>query len=159
MEAAEIVQKLNEISLKKLELVREILLYTRSEKDALAAERLDDMQTLLNEKQQRMDAVDKLDEHFALLTAKLKSSLSLSSLEELPKHHLPGVKELKEVVSQIHQLLGEIKELEDENIAWVKAEMQDTREKIKQAENFKRVRGAYKPVNGNTPSYFFDTKK
>jgi len=159
MEAAEIVQKLNEISLKKLELIREILLYTRSERDALTSDRLDDMQTLLDEKQLRMDAVDKLDEQFALLTDRLKSSLSLSSLEELPRHHLPGVKELKEVVGQIHQLLGEIKELEDENIALVKAEMQDTRDKIKQAENFKRVRGAYKPVNGNTPSYFFDTKK
>ena len=101
----------------------------------------------------------RLDEEFIAYSARLKSALSVESLEDLPRHHLPGAKELKEVVVTIHQLIGEIKSLEDENITLAKAELRETKEKIDQAENFKRVKGAYQPVNANVPSYFFDTKK
>lgn len=159
MEVVAAIQKMNELSLKKLNIVKEILLFTHSEKDAITAGRWEELEHLVNEKQTRMNVVDRLDEQFLAYSEGLKSSLSLSSLEDLSKHKLPGVKELKEVVSQIHQVIGEIMSLEDENIALVKAELKDTNVKIKQAEGFKRVRAAYNPVNTNTPSYFFDTKK
>ncbi len=159
MEPIKTIDKMNELSQKKLDLVKEMLLFTRSEKEAIVSGRMEDLETFLNEKQVRMDAVDKLDEEFIAYSARLKSALSVESLEDLPRHHLPGAKELKEVVVTIHQLIGEIKSLEDENITLAKAELRETKEKIDQAENFKRVKGAYQPVNANVPSYFFDTKK
>ncbi|HEX3030142.1 MAG TPA: flagellar protein FlgN [Clostridia bacterium] len=159
MEATDYIKRMHEISLKKLTLVEEILTITQKQKEALGSGKLDAMDALIDERQLKMDAVDKIDEQFIVYASRLKSLLSLKSFEDLPKHHLPGTNELKDCVSKIHQRLEEIKSLEDENTALLKIELKDTQGKIDHSKTFKRVQGAYHPVSSNIPSYFFDKKK
>lgn len=159
MEPKEYVSRLRDISLKKLSLLSEILLFVRSQNEVIKAERLEEMDMLIKEKQQRMDAVDKLDEQFAVYSSRLKDVLSISSFEELPKFNLSGTQELKAVIENIHQKLQDIKQIDDENISLIKAEMKDTKEKINIANTHKRVTGAYYPTQTGGTSYFFDTKK
>jgi hypothetical protein len=159
MEAKDYIQRLNELSLKKLSLLQELLLFTRSQKEIITAGRFEEMDSLIAEKQRRMDAVDKLDEQFLVYSSRLKSALAISSLEELPGFNIPGTSELKACISKIHGVLSEMKTLEDENASQVKKELKETKEKINHSNAFKRVAGAYNPVNSDIPSYYFDKKK
>lgn len=159
MEAKDYIQRLNELSNKKLALIEELLLFTRSQRDIIQDGRFEEMDSVIAEKQRRMDAVDKLDEQFVVYSSRLKSALSIASLEELPKFKLPGTAELKACVTKIHSVLSDIKALEDENNTRVKAELKDTREKINHSNAFKKVTGAYYPVKNEIPSYYFDKKK
>ena len=159
MKAEEYIQRLTDISSKKVTLLDEILLFTKSQNEVIKGQRFDEMDQLLKERQKRMDAVDKLDEQFVVYSERLKEILSLSSLEELPKHDLPGTAELKRVVDSISQILRKTKEIDDENTALVKDEMKVTQGQIKNANNHKRVTGAYYPNQNSGQSYFFDKKK
>ncbi|MCX7771740.1 MAG: flagellar protein FlgN [Clostridia bacterium] len=159
MEAKDYVQRLNEISAKKLALVEELVLYSRNQKELITGDRLEELEALLSQKQQRMDGIDKLDEQFTIYASRLKSMLSLNSFENLPRYNVPGTTELKALVLKINQKLTELKALEDENIAMVKDEMRDTQDKIKHNTAFKRVTGAYYPAAPQMPSVYFDKKK
>lgn len=158
MEAKEYVQRLKDISLKKLALFDEILLFNQSQNEVIKEQRFEEMDQLLNERQKRMDAVDKLDEQFMVYSSRLKDVLAISSLEELPQYNLPGTAELKEIIGTIQQKLNLLKKLDDENTTIVKSELKDTREMISNTNAHKRVTGAYYPT-GNATSHYFDKKK
>lgn len=159
MKAEEYIQRLTDISSKKMALLDEILLFTKSQNEVIKGQRFDEMDQLLKERQKRMDAVDKLDEQFVVYSTRLKEVLSLNSFEELPKHNLPGTAELKRVVDSISQSIKKTKEIDDENTALIKDEMKVTQGQIKNANNHKRVTGAYYPNQNSGQSYFFDKKK
>lgn len=159
MKADDYIQRLTEISSKKMILLEEILLFTRSQNEVITGQRFDEMDQLLKERQKRMDAVDKLDEQFVAYSARLREVLSLSSFEELPRYNLPGTAELKEIVDRISQNLIKLKQIDDENTALVKDEMKTTQGQIKSANTHKRVTGAYYPNQNSNQSYFFDKKK
>ena len=144
MEAKEYVQRLKDISSKKLVFFDEILLFARSQNEVIKGQRYEETDRLLKERQKRMDAVDKLDEQFMVYSSRLKDIL--------------GTAELKEIVGDIQQKLSKIQELDEESAALVKAEMQDTREKISNTSAHKRATGAYYPSDSTT-SYYFDKKK
>jgi methyl-accepting chemotaxis protein len=159
MDPKEYVRRLKDISLIKLSLLNEILLFVRSQNEVIKGQRFEEMDLLIKEKQKRMDAVDKLDEQFAAYSSKLKEILSIDSFEELPGYNLPGTQELRDVIESIHQKLQDIKEVDDENISLVKTEMKDIREQINNTSNNKRVQGAYYPSRNSVTSYYFDEKK
>ena len=159
MKAEEYIQRLTDISSKKMALLDEILLFTKSQNEVIKGQRFDEMDQLLKERQKRMDAVDKLDEQFVVYSTRLKEILSISSFEELPQHNLPGMAELKRAVDSISQNIKKTKEIDDENTALIKDEMKVTQGQIKNANNHKRVTGAYYPNQNSGQSYFFDKKK
>lgn len=158
MEAKEYMQRIIEISSKKLVLFDEILLFARSQNEVIKGKRYEEMDPLLKERKKRMDAVDKLDEQFVVYSSRLKDTIGITTLEELPQVNVPGTSELKSLVEKIGQKLVQIKELDDENSAGIKTEMKDTRENINNTSAHKRATGAYYPM-GNTTSYYFDKKK
>ena len=159
MKAEEYIQRLTDISSKKMALLDEILLFTKSQNEVIKGQRFDEMDQLLKERQKRMDAVDKLDEQFVVYSTRLKEILSISSFEELPQHNLPGMAELKRAVDSISQNIKKTKEIDDENTALIKDEIKVTQGQIKNANNHKRVTGAYYPNQNSGQSYFFDKKK
>ncbi|HHY64354.1 MAG TPA: flagellar protein FlgN [Clostridiaceae bacterium] len=158
MEPKDYVLKMKDISIKKLTLLDEIFLFARSQNEVIKDKRFEEMDLLIREKQQRIEAVDKLDEQFAECSSKLREMLSVKSLEELPRFNLPGTKELREVIESIFQKLKDIREIDDENISLVKAEMKDIKKKLNGVSNNKRIQGAYNPPM-NMTSHFFDQKK
>jgi hypothetical protein len=159
MDAKDYIQRLNELSVKKLALIEEIRVFTLSQNKTIKEGKYEELDTLLEERQNRMDAVDKLDEQFLIFSSKLKSILSLDSLEDLPRHHLSGTSTLKDIVARINERIAEIKRMEDENSALVRNELKETKAKIDHANAFKRVSGAYYPPKTETRSYYFDKKK
>lgn len=159
MEPKEYVRRLKDISQIKLSLLNEILLFARSQNEVIKGQRFEEMDSLIKERQKRMDAVDKLDGQFMECSSKLKEVLSINSFEELPGYDLPGTQELKDVIESIHHKLQEIKEMDDENISLLKTEMKDIRDQMNKTSHNKRIQGAYYPSASSMTSYYFDEKK
>lgn len=159
MEAQGYIQRLTEISKTKLTLLEELLSLSKSQNENARAGKFEELEALLPQKQERMDAIDKLDEQFVVYSQKVKSVLSLDSFEGLAEYDIPGTAELKELVSRIHQKLKDIKTADDESTALVKAELRETKGRIDHTNKFRRVTGAYYPVKNEAPSYYFDRKK
>jgi hypothetical protein len=159
MKAEDYIQRLIDISSRKMALMDEILLFTKSQNEVIKGQRFDELDQLLKERKKRMDAVDKLDEQFVVYSSRLKELLSIKSFEELPQYNLPGTAELKKVVDSIAQCIAKTKEIDDNNTALVKAELKATKGQIKNANEHKRLTGAYYPNPNSGQSVFFDQKK
>lgn len=159
MEAKDYVQRLNEILEKKRGLLAEILSYTCLQKEAISQQNHNELEVLISRKQARIEGVDKLDEQFSVYSSRLKSALSIASLEDLPRFDLPGTRELKSQVSQIMATLKEIQIVEQDNNGKVQTELTDLKGKIQQANSFNKVNNAYSAPKGALPAYYFDKKK
>lgn len=158
METKEYLQRLIEISSKKLSLMDEIMMFTKTQNEVIKDKRFEEVDLLIKERQKRMDAVDKFDEQFVVYSSRLKEMAGVTSFEELPNDEFPGLPELKGIVESIHERIIQLKELDDENTNLVKIEMQNTRNDITNTNAHKRATGAYYPPS-NTTSYYFDKKK
>ena len=101
MEAKDYIARLNEINSEKLALLDELFLFSKSQRDAILSGRLDELETLITEKQHRMDAIDRLDEKFVVYAERLKKMLSISSFQSLADYGFPGTRELKELGEKI----------------------------------------------------------
>lgn len=158
MGAKEYIQGLKAISQQKLALFNEILMFTKTQNEVIKNQRFEEIDQLIKERQQRMDAIDKLDEQFVVYSSKLKEAIGIVSFEELPKANMPGTSELKNIILEIQKSIAKIKQIDDENTSLVKTEMKNTRENIDNTNAHKRATGAYYPPD-NTTSYYFDKKK
>lgn len=159
MDTKEYVQRLNEILVKKHDMLSEILSYTCLQKEAILQENYNELEILISRKQQRIEAVDKLDDQFSVYSSRLKSMLDIETLEDLPGFGIPGTADLKAYVAKILEILNEINKIEKENNSKVQTELTDLKGKIKQNNSFKQVNNAYSAPKGNLPSYYFDKKK
>jgi hypothetical protein len=159
MEPKDYVLRLGELSSKKLSLLNEILLFSRSQCEVIKEQKYEEMDLLIKEKQKRMDAVDKLDEQFAVYSSRLKSQLGISSLEDLPKFGLEGTRTLKENVSGIMELLDQIRAFDQDNSGKIQTELSGLKEKIKTNNSIKKINNAYGAPQNGLPAYYFDKKK
>jgi hypothetical protein len=158
MEAKDYLARLNEILVGKQAMLAEILGFTRMQREALQAERYDDLEVLIARKQERIEAVDKLDEQFAVYSARLKAALGIESFDELPQHGIPGTPELKENVARIMSLLEEIKAIDDENTVRMKDGIAELKGAIQRNNSFKLANKAYNSPKSVVSNYF-DKKK
>lgn len=159
MEPQEYLSNLNDILVKKQALLREILDFTRLQKEALSKDDFDKLEILIAKKQARMDAVDRLDRQFLEHAEGLKKELGIESLEELPSKKISGTVGLKENTAAVLDLLREIKAVDDENTACLKKKMDDTKEKIRQSAGFRKVSAAYSQPGQGLANPYFDEKK
>lgn len=159
MEAQEYLSRLNEILLKKQAMLNEFMSFTRMQKESLSKEDFDELEILIAKKQSRMDAVDKLDEQFAVYSEGLKKTLDIQSFDELPSKRIPGTRELKDNTARVLDLLNEIKQIDDENTAFMKSKMAKVKDKIKQSNGFKKVSAAYFHPRQGLINPYFDKKK
>lgn len=154
------VQKLIEISEKKLDSIREILNLTREQATVITEDSADEIQRLIGLKQIQIDLIDELDSAFEVYYSRLKSVLGVESIEEIRLRQIQGAAELKQIVATILNTTKEIQKLEIEN----KNKVQAIVDKL--ASDIRRVRQSKVANNGYNagaklpqPSYFFDKKK
>ncbi|HOQ74935.1 MAG TPA: flagellar protein FlgN [Thermoclostridium sp.] len=159
MEPQEYLSNLNDILVKKQALLREILDFTRLQKEALSKDDFDKLEILIAKKQARMDAADKLDRQFIKLVEGLKEKMGIKSLDELPFGRIPGTAELKGNTAGVLDLLREIKTVDDENIACMKKKTAVVKDRIKQSSSFRKVSAAYSQPGQGLANPYFDEKK
>lgn len=153
------MDRLTEILHKKQGFLQEILDLTGSQTTAIDEEDLDKLQKLIEDKQTKIDAIDKLDEEFNVYFQRLKSTLKINSLAELNAVGSPKAVQLKEATAGILKLIVAIDDIEKVNSEKSKKLLDATGDEIKKLNQGKKVNSAYTPAPLKLPSYFIDKKK
>jgi hypothetical protein len=160
MTPEEYVQKLIELSDKKLERLKEILALTEQQSRIISEDSADEINNLIAQKQKQIDMIDELDNSFEIYYSRLKSVLGVESIEDIRMSQISGSAELKQIVTVIFNTAKQIQKLEVEN----KNRVQEIVNKL--AGDIRRIKQAKTANNGYNiagklpqPAYFFDKKK
>jgi len=144
---------------KKQGLLQEILDLTGRQTGAVEGEDLEKLQKLIEDKQARIDAIDRLDEEFNVYFQRMKSALKVKSLAGLDASGTPGAARLKEATAGILKLISAISDIEKVNNEKSKKLLDSMGSEIKKLNQGRRVNSAYAPAPFKPPSYFIDKKK
>jgi tRNA U55 pseudouridine synthase TruB len=154
------IQKLINVSDKKLNIIREILDITRLQSEIINEDSADKLNKLIDLKQQKIDLIGELDEAFEVYYGRLKSVLGVQSLEEINMVQFNGAVELKQTITDITNAVRQIQVLEMENKNKVQAVLDDLASEIRKVKRHKMVNNGYNvAAKLDTPSYFIDKKK
>mgnify|MGYP000875206075 CR=1 FL=1 len=159
MAAGELIGNLVQISNQKYAIFEEILDLTNSQTGAIASEDFELLGNLIQEKQKRITQVEPLDEQFNSLYSKLKEELGVSSMEQLTGNDVPGITELKNIISKLLEIIDQISEVEKRNNDSMKTLLENNKKQIKDVVYGKKALLAYSNKSYESPSYFIDKKK
>lgn len=126
------IEKIIEASNKKYKCLQDLVLLTMAQTEAISEEGMDGLEKLINEKQIKIDEINKIDEDFGIYFNLLKQKLGINKLDEIDASQLKGAKELKQIIGQIMELLSEINKLEKQNYAKAKNLLDEFGMKLKQ---------------------------
>jgi hypothetical protein len=154
------IQKLIELSEKKLDALREILNLTKEQSIVITEDSAEEIERLIDSKQLQIDSIDELDKSFEVYYSRLKSVLGVQSIEEIAVIQLQGAAELKQIVTTIFNTTRQIQSLEVENKNKVQAIVNKLGNDIKRIRQSKVANNGYNVGSKMPqPSYFFDKKK
>lgn len=160
MTPEEYIQRLTENSEKKLKLLKELLLLTQNQTNAIQNENVENLNKLIDAKQSRLDEIDKIDEEFNVYFLRLKQFLKIKTLDEIKDQSIKGVKELQMVVSNVINIIKEISDLDGQNQTKANDVLKNWKNEIQLMNLGKKTDRAYNPPPvGQPPSYFIDKKK
>ena len=157
--AAKYFERMTEILIKKRALMNELLELTRDQSGLIQSDTLDALRRLIEEKQSRIDNIDRLDEEFGVYMERLKMTAGVKSLDELDVKAFPAAAALKIVTGEILGLIKEISGLEKQNSEKSKELLSNIGAEIQKLNRGKIINKAYAPGPINAPSYFLDKKK
>lgn len=160
MNAEEYIQKLTELSSKKLDGLSKILNLTEKQTEIITEDNIEELQNNIDLKQQEMDTIDELDQSFEVYYSRLKSMLGVQSIEEIRIAELNGAAGLKQIITSIYDVTKRIQSLENSNNKKVKELLDKLSSEIRQVKRGKMVNNGYN-IASKLPqqSYYFDKKK
>lgn len=145
---------------RKKQLLGDMLELTKAQTDVIAAGALDKLKLLIDEKQQKINEIDKLDADFGVYFEGLKLAFSINKLSELDVYADPRAKQLKQLTSEVIYLVGKISSVEKENSEKSKKLLDELGSQIKKVNQGKKINNAYsKPPTDTASSFFLDKKK
>ena len=154
------IQKLIDVSDKKLNIIREILNLTRMQSAIISENSADKLNKLIDLKQQQIDLIGELDEAFEVYYGRLKSVLGVQSIEEINMVQFNGAAELKQIIADITNATRQIQVLEIENKNQVQAVLDNLASEIRKVKRHKMANNGYNvAAKLDKPSYFIDKKK
>jgi DNA repair exonuclease SbcCD ATPase subunit len=148
-----------EILDKKQLLLMDMLALTQAQTPAISAETLDELKRLIDEKQQKIEAINILDEEFSVYFERLKVTAGVNKLEDIDAKAFPGSKRLKEKTGEILKLVESISQIEKSNNEKSKKLHEELSSEIKKINQGKRINNAYNPSPANPTAFFLDKKK
>lgn len=153
------IERLTEISRKKLELLNGMLDLTRQQSQALEDNDVELLENLVTRKQVIIDEVILLDDEFDVCFKSLKKALNVETFDELAGKEITGVRELQNVVGQLVSIMHQISHMEKKNNEGAATLLKSFGDEIKKLNQGKKAALAYRPAITDTPSYFIDRKK
>ncbi|MDF2841317.1 MAG: flgN [Clostridia bacterium] len=150
---------LNQIIEKKLTFFKDMYDITVEQKKDIEENEADNIEALVQQKQQIIDKIDKLDEVFLAEYKLLKDELGIDSLELIDTDKHPEMKNVKEHIKSIMGMAHKIMELENSNKEKLDSIFQNVKNELRQIKTGRRSVKAY----GSTPTYndgvYIDRKK
>ncbi|WP_353092990.1 flagellar export chaperone FlgN [Tissierella praeacuta] len=137
------VKKMIELSLKKKDILIEILELTKTQASAIENDNMDKLSTILSEKEKLMEKIDILDRDFLSLYNAVKSEEGIDSLEKINIEKYANIKNLKEIVVEINTILNNISTLDRNNTIKMKSNVDKIKSDLKQVKEAKRAYKGY----------------
>lgn len=159
MTAEQYIQKLQKLSEKKMEGLRNILKLTQKQSSVITEDSIEELQKIIDLKQNEMDKIDELDQAFEVYYSRLKSMMGIQSLEEIRMSELNGSTELKQTITSIYELTKSIQMLENSNNNKVREILNKLGSEIKQIKQGQVINNGYNIGGKLPPQSYFDTKK
>ena len=155
----QLISDLNQIIEKKLELFHEMYKITIAQQKDIDENEADNIEILVQQKQQVIDSIDKLDQSFLAGFNKLKTEFQLDSIDLIDTNKHPEMINIKNHIKSIMGMAHKIMELENSNRIKLDSIFQNIKEELKQINTGKRSLKAYdqKPINND--GIFIDKKK
>ncbi|NLO39466.1 MAG: flagellar biosynthesis protein FlgN [Ruminiclostridium sp.] len=159
MQEQQLMNQMIALSQKKLELLKDLKRLSEKQNQAFKDKELDEIENLLNKKDEIIEYVQKLDDAFLNVSENLKQQLGIQDLEALSETTLDGKLALKELISEITGVVELIIQLEQDSYGKATDMKDELGDKIKGVNSGKKITSAYSIKPTSSPSYFFDKKK
>ncbi|EOD00379.1 flagellar protein FlgN [Caldisalinibacter kiritimatiensis] len=156
---SELLKELISLSKDKQFHLKKILEITKKQQQVIEKSDTDRLQAYITKKQKEIDCIDKLDIKFTEIYERIKKNNNVTSLDELNTEYHPYLKELKDIVEEITNLLKNIQEIELENNKKIKREFQQVKEKLKNVKQGKKMVKGYSAYKKPKGSIFINQKK
>lgn len=152
-----VIDNLIDLSENKYEYLDEIYLLTKQQTDAIESSNMGFLALLIDEKQERIDFVRKLDSQFEGIVDDLKTLYEIKTLDELETDNA-NIAVLKSNITKVMTLLRNIVELEEYNKNKIIASKDILESKMQNAKNGKKAIKQYGGLLGYSDSFFIDKK-
>ena len=156
---SQLINELNEIIGKKLELFNEMYKITVDQQKDIEQNEAGNIEVLVQQKQQIIDKIDKLDESFLAGFNNVKKEFQLDSVELIDTKKHPEMIVIKNHIKSIMGMAHKIMELENNNSKKLDSIFQSVKEELKQINTGKRSLRAYDHKPTNNDGMFIDKKK
>lgn len=151
------INQIISLSKDKKILLNKILDLTNKQKMAIEDDDLDYLGLILEDKDNLMNKIDKIDIEFIKLYNTIKKTEDISTFDEIDVEKYNNIKDLKDIVNDINKVLTEISNKDKENRRIMKLSLDNVKLDIK---NVKKGQKAYKGYNyESTSSMLIDEKK
>ena len=138
------IKKMIELSLNKKTILNNFLKLTNLQTEIIEQEDMDKLGEVLDAKDKLMKQVDLIDLDFIGLYNQIKSQEGIVSLEHIDTKKYNDIKILREVVSDVSNILKDISTIDRNNSAKMKSNVDKVKSDLKQV---KEVKKAYKGYN------------
>lgn len=154
------IQKLTDLSLKKSDSMKKILILTKKQAEVITEDSIEELQNLIDMKQKLIDDINELDDAFEVFFSRLKSILGIESMEEVRISDYGEVVQLQQAIKTIFETIKGIQNIENENNMKARDVLESLGGQIRQVKQGKIANNGYN-IGGKLPqqSYYFDTKK
>lgn len=159
MDAHNIIAYLIRVSEEKLQFMHQILSLTKEQSSCTNEEKLDQMMDLIHRKQLLIDKVNMLDREFEEKYDALKKYCNVASLEEIEVRKYEGIKELKNAVHQIYDIIEKIRQLEAQNNENMQKALEAVKQELSQVRNNIKINHTYGKNKNLYGGVFIDKKK
>ncbi len=154
----EYVQRLTEISQKKLNMLIRIKNITRQQSEAIEKEDVDALNYLINNKAEIMQKVDELDDQFELYFEGFKTVLNVTSLDQITTPY-NGLPQLKGTVTRVFNILKETMQIDEKNCKTAKELKEKIAREIRKINMSKVANRAYMQQPIQPSAIYVDRKK
>lgn len=142
-DARELIRQLSGLTHKKYEFLHEIQETAKRQQLLTDSNSFNSLMDSIQKRQQLMEEIDFLDRQFYLIYVQLKEKIGVSALDQIEAFEYPEILELRELISSLMNLLGEIDELDHSNLTGLKREIETVKENMRKAQSQKRVSRGY----------------
>ncbi|MDQ2085088.1 flagellar export chaperone FlgN [Herbivorax sp. ANBcel31] len=154
------LRRLTEISKEKQRKVKDILYLTKAQAELIEKEGVEGLEKLLDDKQKKIEEINKNDEDFRACYKKIKQEFKIESLDNLETSNVKEAEELQKLTGEIKGILQEIGEVEKQNSEKIKDILGGLGGKIKKINQGRKANNVYSQGSDKrASSYFIDQKK
>lgn len=151
------IDELISLSREKNQLINEMYNFTKVQKEEIKKEDMDNLNKILDNKDNLIKEINKLDRTFLTIFSQIKKDENIENIDELDVQLYPNLKELKDIVTEISSTLVAISLLDEENNNNIKKKIEETKMELRKVKDGQR---AYKGYNvPMTGSILIDEKK